>query len=59
MFHASLYPVRMWLLRFIRELVRPASDLVLDWEQPPERLAQAIIDALDLYASRQKEVGDR
>ena len=29
-----------------REIIRPASDLILDWEQPPEALAKAIIQAL-------------
>ena len=29
-----------------REIIRPGSDLILDWDQTPEELAQAVIQAL-------------
>lgn len=39
-----LWTRRAYLMQ--RELVRPGSDLILDGEQPPEEIAQAIVDAL-------------
>lgn len=39
-----LWMRRAYLVQY--ELVKPESDLILDWEQPVEDLAKAIIDAL-------------